>query len=264
MSYHYWKRFNAKWRDIPEKAVSKITIFLQDDITALLQPHDCESFQWHHTYFIPTLSCDYPKLMSEHLERDTSTFPEHFVIGHNSLDIPEGSAGRITKSTPLFLIFWVIPEQRRGFGRNVAVRLWLLAALLLTVSCWQGLKRQSSDWGWGQERAGKTCSALRQLAHSLASLSQNVDVFPLPPPMHTQLDVPHPYYSYMCVISGVWSVWFHLIHVGRRWNHIQSLGFLYVLSEMKDKQPSKRTCCFSSDVSPLTVYFWHFLSLLIP
>ncbi len=218
--------------------------------------------------------------MSEHLERDTSTFPEHFVIGHNSSDIPEGSTGRIRKSTPLFLTFWVIPEQWGGFGRNVAVQPWLLAALLLTVSCWQGLKRQSSDWGWGQERAGKTCSALRQLAHSLTSLTQYADVFsfsiahiastflysiaPFPLPMHTQLDVSRPYYSCMCVISGVWSVWFHLIHVGRSWNHIQSLGFLYVLSEMKDKQPSKRTCCFSSDVSPLTVYFWHFICLHIP
>ncbi len=56
----------------------------------------------------------------------------------------------------------------------------------------------------------------------------------------TQLDVPHPFYSYMCVISGVWSVWFHLIYVGRDWHHIQRISLLYVLSQLKDKQPSKK------------------------
>jgi len=34
------------------------------------------------------------------------------------------------------------------------------------VSCWQGLKRQSSDWGWGQEWAGTTCAVLRESACS--------------------------------------------------------------------------------------------------
>lgn len=91
--------------------------------------------------------------MSEHLERGKSTSPEDLVIGHNSSNLPESSSRRIRKPTPLFLTCLSHPSAAMRFWEECRCPALTAAVLLLTVSCWQGLKRQSSDWGRGQERA---------------------------------------------------------------------------------------------------------------
>lgn len=70
-----------------------------------------------------------------------------------------GSTGGIGKCSPLFPDFLSHPGAARRFGEECSCPALAATALLLTMSRWQRLKRQSSDWGRGQERARKTYSA---------------------------------------------------------------------------------------------------------
>lgn len=145
----------------------RITNFLLDDISALLLPRDCEFFHWHHTYFSLTLSCEHPKLISEITLSQTHLLFQSILRAHNYSDIPEESVGRIRKSMSLLLIFWVIPEQWGGFGRNVAVRLCLP---LLYYSLWRfGRGSRDNPQTGAEVRNVQGKLAVRYVSYSLAS-----------------------------------------------------------------------------------------------